>query len=138
MKSWSEKNERWTVDMGSEGTAFRFSSSKEPILEVYLDTPGGSASAGHLKVVWPEIFGPVFPGFPAETDPRDPPRSPGPAPHVKRHEKSAPQTNFKAKWRRLKNSARLPSGIQRGGRFARPSMWGAFVMYEADDAVARP
>jgi len=48
---------------------------------------------GYLKAVWLEIFGPVFQGFPAETDPQDPPRSPGPAPHINFHEKSAPQTN---------------------------------------------
>ena len=28
--------------------------------------------SGYLKAVWLEIFGPVFPGFPAESDPRDP------------------------------------------------------------------
>ena len=31
------------------------------------------------KTVWLEICGPVFHGFSAEVDPRDPPRSPGPA-----------------------------------------------------------
>jgi len=67
---------------------------------------------GYLKAVWLEMFGPVFPGYPAETDPRDPPRPPGPAPHINFHKKPAPQTNSKAKWRRTKNSARLPSGTQ--------------------------
>ena len=67
--------------------------------------------AGYLKV---EIFGPVFSGFPAETDPRDPPRSPGPAPHVKMHEKSAPENNSKAISRHPTNPARLPSSTQMG------------------------
>ena len=44
------------------------------------------------------MFGPFFTGFSAEADPRDPPRSPGPAPHINFNEKSAPQTNSKAKW----------------------------------------
>ena len=52
----------------------------------------------YLKAVWLEIFGPVFQGFPAESDPRDPPTSPRPAPHIHLHEKSAPQTNSKATW----------------------------------------
>jgi len=38
------------------------------------------------------FFGPVFQGFSAENDPRDPPGSPGPAPHINFHEKPAPQT----------------------------------------------
>ena len=29
--------------------------------------------SGYLKAAWLEIFGPVFQGFPAETDPRDRP-----------------------------------------------------------------
>jgi hypothetical protein len=53
-------------------------------------------ASGYLKAVWPEIFGPVFPGFSAEPDHPRPPRSPGPAPHVNFHEKSTPQTNSKA------------------------------------------
>ena len=57
----------------------------------------GAAGPGYLKAVWLEIFGPVFPGFSAEIDPRDPPRSPGPASHINFHEKSAPQTNSKTK-----------------------------------------
>jgi len=48
-----------------------------------------------LKAVWLEIFGTVFCGFPAEIDPLVPPGSPGRAPHIKMHEKSAPQTHFK-------------------------------------------
>ena len=51
---------------------------------------------GYLKAVWLEIFGPAL-HFSAETDPRNPPRSPGPAPHTNFHEKSAPETNSKAK-----------------------------------------
>ena len=57
----------------------------------------GLELAGYLKAVWPKIFSQVFPGFLSEVDPRDAPRSPGPAPHINFHEKSAPQTNFKAK-----------------------------------------
>ena len=67
---------------------------------------------GCLKAVWLEIFGPFFHGFSIEIDPRNPPRSPGPAPHINFHEKSAPQTKSKAKWRRTKHPARLPSSIQ--------------------------
>ena len=55
-------------------------------------------TSGYLKVVWLEIFDPVFPVNLAEIDPRGPPRSPGPAPHINFHEKSARQTNAKAKW----------------------------------------
>ena len=62
--------------------------------------------SGYPKAVWLEIFGPVFPGFSAETDPRDHPRSPGPAPHISFHEKSAPQTNSKAISRYLKAACR--------------------------------
>ena len=62
-------------------------------------------SAGYLKAVWLEIFGPVFHGFSAETDPRDPPRSPGPAPHINSREKSAPQTNSEAISRCRKNGS---------------------------------
>jgi len=69
-----------------------------------------SRFAGYLKAVWLEIFGPVFPGFPAEIDPRDPPRSAGPAPRVNALEKSAPQTTCNAISRFPKNPARLPSG----------------------------
>jgi len=54
-------------------------------------------------------------GFPAVIDPRDPLRSPGPAPHINLHEKSAPQTNSKAKRRRRKNPAGLLSGTQLKG-----------------------
>ena len=54
------------------------------------------ALSGYLKAVWPDIFGPFFNGFSAEADPRDPPRSPGPAPHINLHKKSAPQANSKA------------------------------------------
>ena len=64
-------------------------------------------STGYLKAVWLETFRPVFLGFPAESDPRDPPRSPGPGPHINSHEKSAPQTNSKAVSRHPKNPARL-------------------------------
>ena len=59
---------------------------------------------GYLKAVWLETFGPVFTWFLVETDPRDPPRSPGPVPHISVHEKSAPQTNSTAKWRRTTKS----------------------------------
>ena len=69
--------------------------------------PAGSSPArparpcsGYLKAVWLEIFGPIFIGFSAEIDPRDPSRSPGPAPHINVHEKSTPQTKSRAKWRR--------------------------------------
>jgi len=55
-----------------------------------------------LNAVWLEIFGPVFPGCPADTDPRDPPISPGSAPHISLRIKSHPPTNSKAKWRRTK------------------------------------
>ena len=65
-----------------------------------------------LKAVWLDIFGPVFPGFAAETEPRDPPRSRGPAPHINLHEESAPRTDSKAMSRHPKNPARLPSGTQ--------------------------
>jgi len=78
-------------------------------------TLDGALQTGYLKAVWLEIFGPVFLGFSAEVDTRDPPRSPGPAPHINFHEKSAPQT--KAKWRRTKNPARLASDTQ--GHFRR-------------------
>ena len=54
--------------------------------------------SGYLKGVWLEMFGRSFPGFSAETDPRDTPGSPGPAPHISLHEKSAPRTNSKTKW----------------------------------------
>jgi len=53
------------------------------------------------------IFGLVFQGFPAETDPRGTPRPPGPAPHINFHENSAPQTNSQAMSRHPKNPARL-------------------------------
>jgi len=58
------------------------------------------------------MFRPSFPLFLAESHPRDPPRSWGPAPQIKVHEKSAPQTNSKAKWWRTKNPARQPSSTQ--------------------------
>ncbi len=73
---------------------------------------GASQRAGYLKAVWPEIFGPVFLGFSAESDPRDPLRSPGPAPHINLREKSAPQTDTKSTSWRTKTPARLPSGAQ--------------------------
>ena len=63
----------------------------------------GRALTRYLKAVWPEIFGPVFPGFAAESGPEDPLTSPGPAPHVTCHAKSAPQTNSNARWWRTKN-----------------------------------
>ena len=66
----------------------------------------------YLKAVWQETFGPVFSGLSTEIDPRDPPRSPGPAPHINSNEKSAPQTKSRAKWWREKSPARPPSGTQ--------------------------
>jgi len=53
--------------------------------------PALPGSPGYLKAVWLEIFGPVSPGFPAETDPRDSPRSPGPGPHTNFHETNQPR-----------------------------------------------
>ena len=44
--------------------------------------PTPTCPAGYLKAVRLEIFGPVFSGCPAETDPRDPPRSPGGPPRT--------------------------------------------------------
>ena len=64
------------------------------------------SETGYLKAVWLEIFGPVFPGFLAEADPRDPHRSPGPAPHINLHEKSAPLTDSKAASRHQKTPPR--------------------------------
>jgi len=72
----------------------------------------GHKLTGYLLAAWLEIFGPVFLEFSAQADPRDPPSSPGLAPHINLHEKSAPQTNSKANWRRTTNPARLPSGTQ--------------------------
>ena len=63
-----------------------------------FSVPETRTISGYLEGVWLEIFGPVFPGFPADTDPRDPPRSPGPAPDINFHEKSVPLTNSKATW----------------------------------------
>ena len=51
------------------------------------------AGSGYLKAVWLENFGTVLPGFSAEADPRNPPRSPGLAPHIHLHEQSAPRTD---------------------------------------------
>jgi len=65
---------------------------------------GPQREPGYLKAVWLEIFGPVFPGFLAEVDARNPPRSPGPAPHINFHAKSAPQTTSKAVSRHTKKS----------------------------------
>ena len=67
---------------------------------------------GYLKAVWLKIFGPVFLGFLQEIDPGTPPRSPGPAPHINFHEKSAPETNSNAISRHPKSPARLLSGTQ--------------------------
>ena len=69
-------------------------------------------STNHILKTQVKIFGSVFLGFSAEVDLRDTPRSQGPAPHINLHEKSVLQTNSKAKWRRAKNPARLPSGTQ--------------------------
>ena len=54
----------------------------------------------------------IFFGFSAAPDPGDPIRSPGPAPHITFHEKSAPQTNSKAMSLRVKIPAGLPGGSQ--------------------------
>ena len=51
--------------------------------------------AWYLKAVWLEMFGPVLLEISAEIDPRELFRSPGPAPHINLHEKTAPQTNSK-------------------------------------------
>jgi len=76
-----------------------------------------------------------FPGFSAENRPRDPPRSPGPAPHINLHQKSAPQTNSKAVSWRTKNPARLPSGTQlkrgvRGKAWVYPSRGVCFLGFK--------
>ena len=69
------------------------------------------AKTGYPKARWPESFGPVSHEFSAEfdplgavfrrcsaeSDPRGPLRSPGPAPHINVYEKSAPQANLEAK-----------------------------------------
>ena len=58
--------------------------------------PGGvdsiSLRAGYLKAVWLEIFGPVLLDISVAIDSRDPPRSPGPAPHIisKKNQTSRP------------------------------------------------
>ena len=69
---------------------------------------------GYLRAVWLEIFGPVFPCIFG----RDPPRSPGPAPHINFYKRSAPQANAKAVSRHPKNLARLPSGAQTAFRLS--------------------
>ena len=48
--------------------------------------------AGHLKAIWPEIFGLVFPGLSAESDPGRRPRSPGPAPHIQPPTENRPRS----------------------------------------------
>ena len=67
--------------------------------EVTIKTPDGEcdayfvtpASQSHAAVlVWPDIFGLFFTGFSAGSNPRDPLKSPGPAPHINLHKKSAP------------------------------------------------
>ena len=52
------------------------------------------------------------PRFYAEPRPRDTPRSPGLARNINLHQRSAPETNSKAKWSRTEDPARLPSGTQ--------------------------
>eukprot|EP00405_Crypthecodinium_cohnii_P009435 CAMPEP_0206438026 /NCGR_PEP_ID=MMETSP0324_2-20121206/11376_1 /ASSEMBLY_ACC=CAM_ASM_000836 /TAXON_ID=2866 /ORGANISM="Crypthecodinium cohnii, Strain Seligo" /LENGTH=1006 /DNA_ID=CAMNT_0053905389 /DNA_START=57 /DNA_END=3077 /DNA_ORIENTATION=+ len=37
LKAWSEKNDRWSVDVESEGQLIRYSSPKDPVLEVSLE-----------------------------------------------------------------------------------------------------
>jgi len=69
-------------------------------------------TSGPLEAVSLEIFGAVFLAISADTDPREPPRSPGPARDINFHEKSSRQTNSKAEWRRKENPARLLSGTQ--------------------------
>ena len=64
--------------------------------------------AGYFRPGFPWIFCRIWP-------PLDPPRLPGPAPHINLHGKSNPQTNSKAKRRRTTNPARLPSGTQSRG-----------------------
>ena len=54
---------------------------------------------------WAGDFRPGFPWIFGRSRPPGSPRSPGPAPHINFHEKSAPQTKSKAKWRRTKNPA---------------------------------
>jgi len=69
----------------------------------------GGCGAGwveYLKAVSLYIFGPVFPGLPAETDPQNLLGSPGPAPHVNFHENSVPQTDSNAKRWRTRNLPR--------------------------------
>ena len=65
--------------------------------------PAKPCPTGYLKAIWMDIFGPVSNEFPAKTDPRAPPRSPGSAPHINVHQKSAPQTDSKAVSRHPKN-----------------------------------
>jgi len=60
----------------------------------------------------PGDFRPSSPWIFGRNRPPGPPRSPGPASHIHLHEKSGPQTNPKAKWRRRKETARLPSSTQ--------------------------
>jgi len=55
-----------------------------------------------------------FPGIPCRNRPRNPVRSPGPAPHINFHERPTPQTNSKAVSRCPKLPARLPFGTQPG------------------------
>ena len=79
---------------------------------------------GYLKAVWLEIFGPVSLGFSTKSDPRGPPRSPGPAPHINLHEKSAPETKSEAVSWRTKDPGvfKDPGGVFKdpGGVFKDP------------------
>ena len=55
---------------------------------------------------------------PKSTPGTPPPRSPGPAPHIKMHEKSAPQTNFKAiSWHPQKTRQTAFSQVSRPSEF---------------------
>ena len=64
--------------------------------------PEGSLAGNFRARFSPDCWPKSHPGIPA--------RSPGPAPHVNLHEKSAPQTKSKAKWSRTKTSRQTAFG----------------------------
>ena len=118
-RSLSPRCKFWCMELGSRHGPSRLtpSSAARCGLRRAWCQPGGGLGErqrGCLKAVWLEIFGPAFPGCSAEVEPRDPPRSPGPAPHINLHEVSAQQANSKAISRHPKNPASLQ--VPRKGR----------------------
>jgi len=90
----------------------------EPFIEIWVEMTLGFVSfvtmlSGCLKAVLLDIFGPVFLGFSAESNPRNPPRPPRPVRHINLHEDRPRIHVLSGAARRIRSISKVP-GVKLG------------------------